>query len=160
MTDNHRQQCQTLLTAIIVQPASAICATPLKHLVRVHAFGPRHCCNARSRHHRQLYDPPLLSHRPSHTYPTVRHESIVATRRPFRLLGNTGRLLWSLIKRGIGGVYHSVSQKYLQSYLDEYSFRYNRRFDTEPMFTSFLHQIEKVQPDETPSEELVQSLAG
>ncbi len=34
---------------------------------------------------------------------------------------------WSLIKRGIGGVYHSVSQKYLQSYLDEYSYRYNRR---------------------------------
>jgi hypothetical protein len=34
---------------------------------------------------------------------------------------------WSLIKRGIGGVYHSVSHKYLQSYLDEYSFRYNRR---------------------------------
>ena len=26
---------------------------------------------------------------------------------------------WSLIKRGIGGVYHSVSKKYLQTYLDE-----------------------------------------
>ena len=34
---------------------------------------------------------------------------------------------WSLVKRGIGGVYHSVSQKYLQTYLDEYSYRYNRR---------------------------------
>jgi transposase len=34
---------------------------------------------------------------------------------------------WSLVKRGIGGVYHSVSRKYLQTYLDEYSFRYNRR---------------------------------
>jgi transposase-like protein len=34
---------------------------------------------------------------------------------------------WSLVKRGIGGVYHQVSQKYLQSYLNEYSFRYNRR---------------------------------
>ena len=34
---------------------------------------------------------------------------------------------WSLVKRGIGGVYHSVSAKYLQSYLDEYSFRYNHR---------------------------------
>jgi transposase-like protein len=28
---------------------------------------------------------------------------------------------WSLIKRGIGGIYHAVSQKYLQSYLNEYS---------------------------------------
>ncbi|MGB7135852.1 MAG: IS1595 family transposase, partial [Acidobacteriaceae bacterium] len=48
---------------------------------------------------------------------------------------------WSLVKRGIGGVYHSVSRKYLQSYLDEYSFRYNRRFAEEPMFVSLLDQI-------------------
>ncbi len=48
---------------------------------------------------------------------------------------------WSLIKRGIGGVYHAVSQKYLQSYLNEYSFRYNHRFDQQPMFLTFLRQI-------------------
>jgi len=40
---------------------------------------------------------------------------------------NTIEGFWSLVKRGIGGVYHQVSQKYLQSYLNEYSFRYNRR---------------------------------
>jgi hypothetical protein len=34
---------------------------------------------------------------------------------------------WSLVKRGISGVCHSVGQQYLQSYLNEYSFRYNRR---------------------------------
>lgn len=34
---------------------------------------------------------------------------------------------WSLLKRGIDGVYHSVSDKYLQSYLDEYAFRYSNR---------------------------------
>jgi transposase len=56
---------------------------------------------------------------------------------------NTVEGFWSLLKRGIGGVYHSVGQGYLQSYLNEYSFRYNRRFDTQPMFTSFLHQIGK-----------------
>lgn len=50
---------------------------------------------------------------------------------------------WSLVKRGIGGVYHAVSRKYLQTYLDEYSFRYNHRSDARPMFTSFLNQIEK-----------------
>ena len=50
---------------------------------------------------------------------------------------------WSLVKNGIGGVYHSVSHKYLQTYLDEYSFRYNHRRDTQPMFTSFLQQVEK-----------------
>jgi transposase len=50
---------------------------------------------------------------------------------------------WSLVKNGIKGVYHSVGRHYLQTYLNEYSFRYNRRFDTTPMFHSFLRQIEK-----------------
>src|SRR5579872_1952908 len=50
---------------------------------------------------------------------------------------------WSLLKRGIGGTYHAVSQKYLQSYLDEYAFRYNHRDDQQPMFTTFLEQVEK-----------------
>jgi transposase len=54
---------------------------------------------------------------------------------------NTIEGFWSLVKRGIGGVYHSVSKKYLQTYLDEYSFRYNRRFDTNPMFTSLLDRV-------------------
>lgn len=57
---------------------------------------------------------------------------------------NTVEGFWSLVKRGIGGVYHSVGKHYLQSYLNEYSFRYNRRFDVQPMFTSFLKQIEKL----------------
>jgi transposase-like protein len=56
---------------------------------------------------------------------------------------NTIEGFWSLIKRGIGGVYHNVGRHYLQTYLNEYTFRYNRRFDEQPMFTSFLHQIEK-----------------
>jgi transposase len=50
---------------------------------------------------------------------------------------------WGLVKNGVRGVYHSVGKGYLQSYLDEYSFRYNRRFDTQPMFISFLKQVEK-----------------
>jgi transposase-like protein len=48
---------------------------------------------------------------------------------------------WSLLKRGIGGVYHSVSAKYLQTYCDEYAFRYNRRMDNQPMFTSLLSEL-------------------
>jgi transposase len=50
---------------------------------------------------------------------------------------------WALIKNGLRGVYHSVGKGYLQSYLNEYSFRYNRRFDEQPMFMSFLKQVEK-----------------
>jgi transposase len=54
---------------------------------------------------------------------------------------NTIEGFWSLLKRGIEGVYHAVSTKYLQSYCDEYSFRYNRRAAKEPMFTSLLSQV-------------------
>jgi transposase len=50
---------------------------------------------------------------------------------------------WALVKNGLRGVYHSVGRHYLQSYLNEYSFRYNRRFDEQPMFMSFLRQVEK-----------------
>src|SRR5438034_10053068 len=54
---------------------------------------------------------------------------------------NTIEGFWSLVKRGIGGVYHSVSQKYLQSYLDEYSWRYNRRDQGNLLFTSILKRV-------------------
>ncbi|PYV75287.1 MAG: hypothetical protein DMG96_17685 [Acidobacteria bacterium] len=40
---------------------------------------------------------------------------------------NTIEGFWSLVKRGLGGVYHAVSKKYLQTYLNEYAFRYNHR---------------------------------
>jgi len=48
---------------------------------------------------------------------------------------------WSLVKRGIGGVYHSVGQKYLQSYLDEYIFRYNRRDMGNQQFRAILERV-------------------
>jgi transposase len=56
---------------------------------------------------------------------------------------NTIEGFWSLVKRGIGGVYHAVSQKYLQSYLDEYTFRYNRRDRGNLIFTSILEQVSR-----------------
>ena len=48
---------------------------------------------------------------------------------------------WSLVKRGISGVYHSVSPAYLQSYINEYSFRYNHRKSETPMFHLMLHRV-------------------
>src|SRR3990167_311168 len=47
---------------------------------------------------------------------------------------NTIEGFWSLTKRGIGGVYHSVSAKHLQGYLNEYAWRYNERHDDRAMF--------------------------
>ena len=40
---------------------------------------------------------------------------------------NTIEGFWSLVKRGISGVYHSVSEKHLQSYVDEYAWCYNHK---------------------------------
>jgi transposase len=50
---------------------------------------------------------------------------------------NTIEGFWSQLKRSIDGTHHSVSRKYLQNYVDEFAFRYNRRFDGE-MFSSLL----------------------
>lgn len=40
---------------------------------------------------------------------------------------NTIEGFWSLLKRSIVGIYHSVSEKHLQKYIDGASFRYNTR---------------------------------
>lgn len=37
---------------------------------------------------------------------------------------------WSHLKRGINGIYHHISIKHLQAYLDEYSLRFNTRKST------------------------------
>jgi transposase-like protein len=59
---------------------------------------------------------------------------------------NTIEGFWSLVKRGISGTYHNVSAKYLQTYLDEYVFRYNNREHPAGMFDAFLNRIEKASP--------------
>jgi len=48
---------------------------------------------------------------------------------------------WSLVQNGIRGVYHSVSKKYLQTYLNEYAFRYNRRDSGNLIFYAILAKI-------------------
>ncbi len=42
------------------------------------------------------------------------------------------------LKNGIRGTYHSVSSKWLQSYLNEYAWRYNHRHDRRAMFETLL----------------------
>jgi len=60
---------------------------------------------------------------------------------------NTIEGFWSLVKRGIAGVYHGVSSDHLQSYLDEYAFRYNNREASgRGMFEAFLSRISKAEP--------------
>jgi transposase-like protein len=53
---------------------------------------------------------------------------------------------FGLLKNGIRGVYHSVSAKHLQSYVNEYTFRYNHRDEVTPMFWAILNRVEKDHP--------------
>jgi len=46
---------------------------------------------------------------------------------------------WSLFKRGLIGIFHHVSTKYLQDYLDEFAFRYSHR-DEKPRLMELVLQ--------------------
>lgn len=54
---------------------------------------------------------------------------------------NTLEGFWSQLKRSINGTYHAVSPKYLQSYVNEFSYRYNRRFYLISLFYLMLARV-------------------
>ena len=56
---------------------------------------------------------------------------------------------WSYPKNAIKGVHRGVSDKHLQKYIDEYTFRQSHRHDEEPMFFTVLHRM--VHPETPPS---------
>lgn len=57
---------------------------------------------------------------------------------------NTIEGFWALLKHGITGVYHSVGAGYLQTYVNEYTFRYNHRKDESPMFDAIAGRVRNV----------------
>lgn len=63
---------------------------------------------------------------------------------------NTIEGFWSLLKRGILGIYHQVSHYHLHRYLAEFNFRYNTRKDrTDTRFYKVLKNIQGKLPYKT-----------
>jgi len=57
---------------------------------------------------------------------------------------NTIENFWSVLKRGLYGIYHSVSEKHLDRYLNEFASRFNERKESEQVkFEKFLTQSGK-----------------
>jgi transposase len=50
---------------------------------------------------------------------------------------------FALFKNSVRGAHHSISTKYLQHYLDEYTFRWNHRKDERPIFWTILERARK-----------------
>lgn len=60
-----------------------------------------------------------------------------------RIHTNTIEGFWSLLKRGIVGIYHFTSKKHLQMHVDEFVFRYNtRNKTTQSRFNILLSNLE------------------
>jgi hypothetical protein len=60
------------------------------------------------------------------------------------VLTNTIKGFWSLFKNRLRGVDHLVGTKKLQSYADEYAFRYNQRDDEQAMFVTVMNSVKGV----------------
>lgn len=56
---------------------------------------------------------------------------------------NTLEGFWSLLKNGIRGAHHAVGSGYLQSYVNEYVFRYNHRDDAATMYRVLSGRVSK-----------------
>lgn len=55
---------------------------------------------------------------------------------------NNIECFWSILKRGIFGIYHFTSKKHLQDYIDEFVFRYNTRdYETSERFVTLLNNM-------------------
>lgn len=58
---------------------------------------------------------------------------------------NTIENFWSILKRGIYGIYHQVSDKHVSRYLDEFAARFNtRELTPQERFDGFLEDAESV----------------
>lgn len=75
-----------------------------------------------------------------------KHETVNHSRKEYVRLGtdihtNTVESSFSLLKRGIIGTWHNISAKHLQSYLDEMTFRFDRRKRSDLFIDTLRHMV-------------------
>jgi transposase-like protein len=75
-----------------------------------------------------------------------RHETVNHTRKEYVRFGtdihtNTVESAFSLLKRGIMGTWHKISAKHLQAYLDEMTFRFDRRKRSDLFLDTLRHMV-------------------
>ncbi len=87
---------------------------------------------------------PVYTHLKKHyTHDNVKHSLNVYVENGVHT--NTIENFWSVLKRGLYGVYHQVSAKHLERYLDEFSARFNtRKLSSQERFEKFLVDSESV----------------
>ncbi len=78
------------------------------------------------------------------THHTIRHTDRVYARGHVHTQTIEG--FFGNVKNGIAGNYHGVSVKWLQSYLNEFTWRYNHRHSGRAMFTELLGRAAAVEP--------------
>jgi len=61
------------------------------------------------------------------SHEVVKHSAGEYVRTGTDVHSNTIEGVWSLIRRGVMGTFHSVSRKHLPNYLNEFEFRWNTR---------------------------------
>jgi transposase-like protein len=77
--------------------------------------------------------------RTSYTHKVIKHKERYAIG---DIHTNNIENFWGILKRGVYGVYHSISKKYLQDYINEFCFRYNHR-DNGDVFNLLLERAVK-----------------
>jgi transposase len=78
------------------------------------------------------------------THHTIKHADRVYARGDIHTQTIEG--FFGNVKNGIAGNYHGVSVKWLQSYLNEYTWRYNHRDNGRTMFAELLRRAAVVEP--------------
>ncbi|MDG5490538.1 IS1595 family transposase [Psychroserpens sp. SPM9] len=87
---------------------------------------------------------PVYNHlKKSYTHDNVKHSLNIYVEGNVHT--NSIENFWSVLKRGLYGVYHQVSEKHLERYLDEFSARFNTRtLSSQERFEKFLVESESV----------------